>query len=84
MEYYEQYLRCVHTCKQSFRITGLLCKKYQEAKYQRGVSSEMVVRFFVSLLLNSNDESLLWVFFFDILISKRVLKKMSCNYFDRN
>ena len=24
--------RCVHDCKQSFWITGLLCKKFQEAK----------------------------------------------------
>ena len=32
MEYYEQCLRYVYTCKQSFRITELLCKKNQEAK----------------------------------------------------
>ena len=32
MEYHEQCLSYVHICKQSFRITELLCKKNQEAK----------------------------------------------------
>ncbi len=31
MEYYGQCKKCVHTCKQSFRITGLQCKKYKQA-----------------------------------------------------
>ena len=30
--YYEQCKKCVRSCKQSFRITKLFCKKYQEAK----------------------------------------------------
>ena len=32
--YYEQCKKCVHSCKQSFRITGLFCKKCQEAKWR--------------------------------------------------
>ena len=32
IEYYEQCKKCVRSCKQSFRITKLFCKKYQEAK----------------------------------------------------
>lgn len=32
MEYYEQCEKCVHTCKQSFRISELLCRKFQEAR----------------------------------------------------
>ena len=32
IEYYEQCLRCVHTCKQSFRIRGLRCRKYKQAE----------------------------------------------------
>lgn len=31
IEYYEQCKKCVRSCKQSFRITKLFCKKYQEA-----------------------------------------------------
>lgn len=30
IEYYEQCKKCVHTCKQSFRITGLRCRKYKK------------------------------------------------------
>ena len=30
MQYFEQCLRCIHGCKQSFRITELRCRKYGE------------------------------------------------------
>ena len=32
IEYYEQCKKCVHSCKQSFRISELFCRKYQEAR----------------------------------------------------
>lgn len=32
IEYYEQCKRCVHNCKQSFRISGLRCWKYKQIK----------------------------------------------------
>lgn len=32
IEYYEQCKKCVHTCKQSFRISELFCRKDQEAR----------------------------------------------------
>ncbi|WP_278950181.1 hypothetical protein [Anaerobutyricum hallii] len=32
IDYFEQCKRCVHTCKQSFRIKELWCKRYREAK----------------------------------------------------
>lgn len=32
IEYYKQCKKCIHSCKQSFRISELFCKKYQEAK----------------------------------------------------
>ena len=30
IEYYEQCMKCVHSCKQSFRITRLKCRKYKD------------------------------------------------------
>lgn len=30
IEYYVQCKKCVHGCKQSFRIRGLWCRKYKE------------------------------------------------------
>ena len=30
VEYYEKCKRCVHGCKQSFRITRLQCRKYKQ------------------------------------------------------
>lgn len=30
IEYYEQCKKCVHSCKQSFRITGFQCRKYRQ------------------------------------------------------
>lgn len=32
IDYYEQCKRCVHACKQSFRITGIFCKKFREKR----------------------------------------------------
>ena len=32
IEYYEQCKKCVHGCKQSFRISELYCRKFQGAK----------------------------------------------------
>lgn len=32
IEYYEQCKKCIHSCKQSFRISDLFCKKYQGTK----------------------------------------------------
>ena len=28
IEYYEQCKKCIHTCKQSFRIKGLSCSRF--------------------------------------------------------
>ena len=30
IEYYEQCKKCVHSCKQSFRITGLSCSNFYD------------------------------------------------------
>ena len=30
IEYYEQCKKCIHGCKQSFRVTGLMCRKYKK------------------------------------------------------
>ena len=30
IEYYEQCKKCVHTCKQSFRIKGLSCSNFYD------------------------------------------------------
>lgn len=32
IDYFKQCKRCVHSCKQSFQIKELWCKKYREVK----------------------------------------------------
>ena len=51
IEYYEQCKKCVRSCKQSFRITKLFCKKYQEATSREAYHRKWWYAFFFGYIL---------------------------------